>query len=359
MRTEPPIRMATRSPRAMRRRTVSRETSRRSAIELMEYSRALERGSCVWLPIRAHASILTSYATRTVTRRPLDPRDTRTDALQALVDRAIDDADARPRVAQLLFSDQPVGPPPAQWPAPRADAEEQARSRCLAAASAARSTLRKHRITALTSTLREFPEVTVAWDALRPDQPLPPAPLVHCLVASEAVRLMATLAAYRFAKHTRDLWNAEVEKQLIRRLNAFADLEIRLWSIAAGGGHREPPPYTVRYNLARWLWDPSVAGCLFCMRCGDELRYVRTERTYGRRRARNQFRRTMRCRHCSRGRESAWPTGVLEPYGRGTWLRKCGFAGCTDLFVGRADAHYCRRHRLNRLSPRRRVARRP
>jgi hypothetical protein len=68
----------------------------------------------------------------------------------------------------------------------------------------------------------------------RDDQPLPQAPLVHCLVEGAAVRVMATLAAYRFSRQTRGLWSGDVEKQLVRRLNAFADLEVRLWSMAAG-----------------------------------------------------------------------------------------------------------------------------
>ena len=134
--------------------------------------------------------------------------------------------------------------------------------------------------------------------------------------------------------------------QLRRQLNAFARLEINLWSFAADGGYDEPPPYLVRYDLARWLWHPSIAGSIFCLRCGDELRYVRSQRT-----ASGGVRhdsRTARYRACARGAEDDWPAHALEPYGRGAWLLECQFSGCTELFVGRRNAHYCGRHRASR-----------
>ena len=131
-----------------------------------------------------------------------------------------------------------------------------------------------------------------------------------------------------------------------------AQLELNLWYYAANGGHTAPPPYTVRYDLARWLWHPSIAGAIFCLRCGSELWYTRGERT---RRAQHRGadgqRRTARCRKCSRGRPHQWPKHAIEPYQQGTWLLRCTFPGCTNLFVGRPQARHCEHHRLNRLNP--------
>jgi hypothetical protein len=120
----------------------------------------------------------------------------------------------------------------------------------------------------------------------------------------------------------------------------FAKVEIELWTFATAGGHPAPPPYVVRYDLARWLWHPSIDGAIFCLRCGDELHYRRRERP-GTRMA--------RCRSCSRGRVDTWPGHALEPYRHGTWLLRCDYPGCAELFVGRRQARRCGRHRTNRL----------
>ena len=93
----------------------------------------------------------------------------------------------------------------------------------------------------------------------------------------------------------------------MRRLNAFAQLELDLWDFASNGGHTAPPPYSVRYDLARWLWHPSIAGAIFCLRCGSELRYRRSERRRSEHADRDAQLRTARCRKCSRGRADHWP----------------------------------------------------
>jgi hypothetical protein len=116
---------------------------------------------------------------------------------------------------------------------------------------------------------------------------------------------------------------------------------VNLWWFAANGGYAGPPPYAVRYDLARWLWHPSITGTIFCIRCGDELRYERRARPEAR---------TARCRRCSRGPANDWPPHAVEPHCRGTWLLRCTHDGCSDIFVGRRQAQHCRRHRLNRLT---------
>lgn len=181
---------------------------------------------------------------------------------------------------------------------------------------------------------------------------MPPAPLVYSLADARARRDMATLAAYVFSTHTKELWDTDNYAKLMRRLNAFAQLELNLWYFASNGGHTAPPPYTVRYDLARWLWHPSIAGAIFCLRCGNELWYTRSERTCrDQHRGADGQRRTARCRKCSRGRADDWPKQAIEPYQQGTWLLRCTFPGCANLFVGRRQARHCEHHRLNRLNP--------
>lgn len=181
---------------------------------------------------------------------------------------------------------------------------------------------------------------------------IPPAPLLYSLLEWNAWRTLVTLATYAHTRHTKELFDDDIRRNQVRRLNAFARLEIELWGLAAEGGHQNPPPYAVRYDLARWLWHPSINGAIFCLRCGDELEYIRRDRT--RRPSADPdagSTRTGRCRTCSRGREDDWPDRALEPYGRGTWLLHCSYTGCAQPFVGRRQARHCERHPLSRLTP--------
>jgi hypothetical protein len=227
----------------------------------------------------------------------------------------------------------------------------------MAAAQAARASLEEFGISVLYTTLAELPEVSIRWVPLEPEQAVPPAPLVHCLVDEGALRLLATLGAYTFPTPMAELWDAEVRQQLMRRLNAFAQVEINLWWHAANAGYPDPPSYPVRYDLARWLWHPSGVGAIFCLRCGDELRYARAQRTTVDAARDTYTQRSGRCRACSRGPEDDWPQNALEPYGRGTWLLQCRYPGCAEMFVGRRNAGSCDRHRASRLTPRLRAAR--
>jgi hypothetical protein len=271
-----------------------------------------------------------------------------------LVDAAIRaDAAKRQTTAKLFFGDRPVGSPPGHWSQPTKGDRERARSQSRAAARAARDQLQKLGITSLYTTLRELPRVRIAWDAPRPEEALEPAPLIHSLVDGDALRLAAIRTANTFSHYTAPVFDAEVRRELMLQLNAFAQLEINLWQLAADGGHLHPPPYAVRYDLVRWFWHPSVSGgAILCLRCGDELRYARRGRTLpsGNDGAREAIR-TGRCRDCSRGREDDWPGHAVEPYRRGIWLLRCNTPSCEELFIGRRQAQHCEHHRLNRLSP--------
>jgi hypothetical protein len=164
-----------------------------------------------------------------------------------------------------------------------------------------------------------------------------------------------TLVAYVYSRDTAGVFHEDITRRQLRRSNAAAQLEIELWRLAARGGHPDPPPYTVRYYLARWFWRPSISGALFCLRCGDEIHYVRRARTHTSATGMERTATRMgRCRACSRGREDDWPDHALEPYRRGTWLLQCTVPGCTELFVGRRQARNCDDHRLNRLTRSRR-----
>jgi hypothetical protein len=270
--------------------------------------------------------------------------------VQKLVDAAADaDTDERKAIARQLLRDGSVGAPPGNWPVPSARDRQRAHSQSQAAAVAARNQLARLGIKTLR--LREFPDARIAWQPLWSEEELPPAPLVYSLVDEEALRHTTILLGYLLYPSTASLFEGDVRRNLMQRLNAFAELEVDLWWLAADGGHPHPPPYAVRYDVARWLWGPSIAGTILCLRCGDGLRYARRER----RQAslgdihRNATR-TARCRACSRGRENDWPDHAIEPYRRGTWLLRCTSPGCDRLFRGSRQARHCERHRANRLT---------
>jgi hypothetical protein len=161
-------------------------------------------------------------------------------------------------------------------------------------------------------------------------------------------RILITLASYAHTRHTKPLFDDDVRRNQLQRLNAFAALEVNLWWFATPGGHPDPPPYAVRYDLARWLWNPSISGVIFCIRCGTELRYERSER--------GEASRTARCRACSRGREDDWPDNSLELHEQGTWLLHCEHPTCHRLFAGRRQARYCSDHKPNRTTLSRRLS---
>jgi hypothetical protein len=241
------------------------------------------------------------YAARTVAR-PRDLRDERTDVIQRLVDEAFDNPAKRGEIGSLLVGDQPVPGPPGHWPAPTIGGERLAHAQCRTAAEAAYNQVRADGTIELATSFTEHPRARIEWDPLRLEQPLPLAPLVRCLIEWNVRRTAMTLASYAFARYTAKLFDENVRRRLMSRLNALARLEIELWRLAAIGGHTEPPPYTVRFYLARWFWHPSISGAIFCLRCGDEVWYVRRTRMQASGTGTEPAAaRTGRCRTCSGG----------------------------------------------------------
>jgi hypothetical protein len=290
--------------------------------------------------------------------RARDIRDERTDVIQRLVDEAFDNPARAGEIASRLYRDRPVPGPPGDWPVPTIGGERLADSQCRAAAEASYNRLRADGTSELATDFKEHHKVRIEWNPLQPGQPLPLAPLVYSLIESEVRRTAMTLASYVFVPYTAKKFDADSWRGLMSRLNALARLEIELWGIAAMAGHREPPPYTVRFYLARWFWHPSISGAIFCLRCGHEVRFTRRTRTHASGMGTHPAAaRTGRCCACSRGRADDWPDHALDPHGRGTWLLQCTAPGCKGLFVGRRQARHCERHRLNRLSRSQRVRR--
>jgi hypothetical protein len=269
--------------------------------------------------------------------------------IQALVDRAFDDPRSRRKIGRSLFRSDRIGRPVGDWRPPTPADLQRANAQSAVAALAARSFVRAQGVRHLYTSLRELPRLRVGWEPLRPAPAIPPAPLVYIFCGFEAARPITTLIAYLDAWDKQLGWDDQVRAGMLRRLNAFAQVELNLWWFAANGGYVDPSPYAVRYSLASLLWHPSIPGAIFCLRCGDELHYQRRARS--RPGTEDATARTARCRACSRGREDAWPDHALEPYRRGTWLLRCDRQGCDQIFVGRRQARYCKHHRLSRLTP--------
>jgi hypothetical protein len=142
-----------------------------------------------------------------------------------------------------------------------------------------------------------------------------------------------------------DLYPGADGVALMKRANAFLETEMILWDLArTDSGFRGVVPYPVRYESARFLWSPRIAGAAFCLRCGESVRYRRAGRSSGR------PRRIPTCSSCSRGAGLAWPKHAVMPHGRGEWWLMCHYPGCTNAFAGPGQAHLCPEHRSARLA---------
>jgi hypothetical protein len=144
-----------------------------------------------------------------------------------------------------------------------------------------------------------------------------------------------------------DLYPGDDFRALMERVNRFLVTEAALWEIARTGGFEGPVPYPVRYWAARYLWSPEIAGCAFCLRCGDLIFYRRAGRRSGPRRRRGPV-----CDSCLRGGSLAWPGHAIMPHDRGRWWLRC--RTCAVPFIGHGQARRCPGCRLNRLAPSRR-----
>ena len=151
-----------------------------------------------------------------------------------------------------------------------------------------------------------------------------------------------------------DLYPGDDGLALMERTNVFLETEARLWELARDdGGFQGSVPYPVRYESARYLWSPRIAGVAFCLRCGAVIRYRRAGRTSGRRR------RVPLCGPCIRGGSLSWPERTVMPDAKGKWWLMCQQPGCTTAFVGAGQARFCEDHRSARLTKSKRTRARP
>jgi len=141
-----------------------------------------------------------------------------------------------------------------------------------------------------------------------------------------------------------DLYPGDDGRALLEKANQFLLTEISLWLLARDGGFEGATPYAVRYEAARYLWSPRIAGSAFCLRCGEPIHYRRASRTAPGAEARP----APVCAACIRGGSLDWPAHAIVPEVRGTWWLRCLAQGCTNAFIGRAQARRCPTCRLSR-----------
>jgi hypothetical protein len=147
-----------------------------------------------------------------------------------------------------------------------------------------------------------------------------------------------------------DLYPGNDGLALVERANRFLLTEASLWDLARhDGGFDGAAPYSVRYESARYLWSPGIAGFAFCLRCGDLIRYRRAGRSG------SKSRRIPICGRCLRSGSLDWPEHAVMPHTRGKWWLMCQRSGCTLAFAGSGQARFCPKHRASRITPSRRV----
>jgi hypothetical protein len=280
-----------------------------------------------------------------VTNDRRDLRDERTDVVYALINAAIEDNAQAGDVSGLLL---PEGAAPylPDWPRPDADAQHLARLAVRAAVPCVLQGAEAVRIGHLYSPSRHHPEAQLKLDAEPPAAVVFRAPLVVECLEQIVTHSLAQLLVYAYGPKVRPLFADDVHLGHMRRLNNYLYLEANLWWLASQGGCREPVPYAVRYETARWLWSPRIAGFAFCLRCGQDVAFHRT--------ARDGTRRNLRCSGCSRGPVDRWPAHAVAPHIRGRWWLRCLADGCRSLFIGAGQARRCSTCRSSATTPNRR-----
>ena len=98
------------------------------------------------------------------------------------------------------------------------------------------------RIRNLYTALGALPNVRPEFTAIDTTMEIPPAPLLHSCVDNRAGYQLLILAMYHFSSLTREEFDEDIRRSLMRRLNAFAVLEINLWALARNASFEEPPP---------------------------------------------------------------------------------------------------------------------
>jgi hypothetical protein len=137
-----------------------------------------------------------------------------------------------------------------------------------------------------------------------------------------------------------------VQRSFAAQLAEALRTEVDLW-IKAG---QERVPYPFAYSTLQYLQaseDARSTDLSLCLRCGELIDYPK------RRRVTPAF----RCESCAgeSSRARAWPAHGLMPHTRGKWWLRCQAENCEQLFRGRRQALRCDQHRLERVTPRRRV----
>lgn len=293
---------------------------------------------------------LVCYTARTMTGRRRDVRDEKAEQIQRLLKATIKatltDPSTAQRAADAVLPDKAAFPLP-NWPTPSVVAKRMATLAVRDAIPRVRRGAELLGQTRLDSPWPGTPEPEIQFQADPPDQAVFRAPLVYECLEGAAGAELACLLAFRFSNRAPEIRSGGGDKILTRWLNAYLRLEIELWRTARKGGYPYPPPYAVRYETARWLWSPEIAGFAFCLRCGSELSF--------RRAARSESTRNLRCGACSRDKDpSNWPDYAICPAERGTWWLRCRADGCSNAFVGHTQARRCPYCRSSRLTPARR-----
>jgi hypothetical protein len=295
---------------------------------------------------RSYASVLSglaAYTARTVAHSP-DARDRRSQAIQQVIDAAIEDRVERSVAAQLV----PAGSEPRlpAWPAPTREARHLAHLALVAATTCVRRGAALLQVSSVLAGSTKVPEPRLQFqDHTRGEL----APLVYACLEEAARYELTTLLALYHSPRMDELWSEDVRLGLRRRLNAYLELELNLWWLARESGFSDPLPYAVRYENARWLWSPKIAGVVACLRCGERVSHVRAGR---------MGKREPRCASCSRGNPTAWPAHAIAPHDRGRWWLACQVPSCANAFKGPSQARHCPAHRSARLTRSRRTSRR-
>lgn len=146
-----------------------------------------------------------------------------------------------------------------------------------------------------------------------------------------------------------DLYPGDDGIELMRLANRFLSIEVTLWELARDGGFQGVAPYPVRYESARYLWSPRIAGTAFCLRCGTPIRYRRAGRSSGGRRS------VPVCAPCLRNGSLRWPKHAVMSHTRGKWWLMCQYPCCDNAFVGAGQARFCDEHTPSRLAKAKRV----
>jgi hypothetical protein len=168
-----------------------------------------------------------------------------------------------------------------------------------------------------------------------------------CSLEPEALPVIAEILLRRFAPGLRP------ERDLRRELGMRTVVqEAHLWDMAAKHGGPSPTlPFATRVRALRWWWEPEQdqkpgqrkdPRATLCVRCGS-LEIARALR-HG----------APVCAHCRKDRSLDRPEAIA-PAERGTWWLRCQTPGCSNAFVGRAQARHCAKHRSSRIAPSQRL----